>query len=78
MTNQSADSVTEISATTLQAAYVLVDTTNLPSVGPITFGDGYVFTSIISSLPPGRHCADLEITVASDGGMDDVQHQRAL
>ncbi len=49
VTNQSADSVTEISATTLQSEDVLVDTTNLPSVGPITFGDGYVFTV----SPPG-------------------------
>ena len=49
VTNQGADSVTEISATTLQAVDVLVDTTNLPSVGPITFGDGYVFTL----SPPG-------------------------
>jgi YVTN family beta-propeller protein len=49
VTNQSADSVTEISAATLQAVDVLVDTTNLPSVGPITFGDGYVFTV----SPPG-------------------------
>lgn len=49
VTNQNADSVTEISATTLQAVHVLVDTTNLPSIGPITFGDGYVFTL----SPPG-------------------------
>jgi len=49
VTNQGTDSVTEISATTLQAVKVLVDTTNLPSVGPITFGDGYVFTL----SPPG-------------------------
>jgi len=49
VTNQTADSVTEISASTLEPVYVLVDTNNLPSVGPITFGDGYVFTV----SPPG-------------------------
>ena len=49
VTNQGADSVTEISASTLHAVTVLLDTTNLPSVGPITFGDGYVFTV----SPPG-------------------------
>jgi YVTN family beta-propeller protein len=49
VTNQSADSVTEISATTLEAVKVLQDTTNLPNIGPITFGDGYVFTL----SPPG-------------------------
>ncbi len=76
VTNQSADSVTEISPTTLQALDVLVDTTNLPSVGPIIFGDEYVFTL----SPPGGSpmVSQIQITAVAHGGVDDVQHQRAL
>ena len=48
VTNQNSESVTEISATTLQELN-WVQSGNLPMVGPITFGDGYVFTV----SPPG-------------------------
>jgi hypothetical protein len=48
VTNQNDESVTEISASTVQQVNVLVSS-NLPWVGPITFGDGYVFTV----SPPG-------------------------
>jgi hypothetical protein len=48
VTNQSGGSVTEFSPTTLEEVNVLVSG-NLPMVGPITFGDGYVFTL----SPPG-------------------------
>jgi YVTN family beta-propeller protein len=48
VTNQNSESVTEISATTLQELN-WVQSDNLPMVGPITYGDGYVFTV----SPPG-------------------------
>jgi len=48
VTNQNDKSVTEISASTLQDVNVLASS-NLPWVGPITYGDGYVFTV----SPPG-------------------------
>jgi hypothetical protein len=48
VTNQSDESVTEFSATTLEEENVLVSG-NLPMVGPITYGDGYVF----AVSPPG-------------------------
>jgi len=48
VTNQGGDSVTELSPATLQAVTVLVSG-YLPMVGPVTFGDGYVFTL----SPPG-------------------------
>lgn len=48
VTNQSDESVTEISATTLEEENVLVSG-NLPMVGPILYGDGYVF----AVSPPG-------------------------
>jgi len=43
VTNYGASSVTEVSPTTLAELNVLVST-NLPMVGPIAFGAGYVFT----------------------------------
>jgi len=49
VTNGSGDSVTEIATKTNQAVRVVVDHTNLPTPGPITVGDGYVFTL----SPPG-------------------------
>jgi YVTN family beta-propeller protein len=48
VSNQGGESVTELSPTTLQELNVLVSG-NLPMVGPITYGDGYVFTV----SPPG-------------------------
>jgi len=48
VTNQSDESVTELSPSTLEPITVLVSG-NLPMVGPITYGDGYVFTV----SPPG-------------------------
>jgi hypothetical protein len=51
VTNQGDSSVTEISPTTLQAIDVLVSS-NLPMVGPITYGDGYVFTVSPPGLSP--------------------------
>ncbi len=50
VTNSTADSVTEISLSTGQPVRVIVDHTNLPTPGPITAGDGYVFTL----SPPGN------------------------
>jgi DNA-binding beta-propeller fold protein YncE len=49
VTNEAGDSVTEISTKTGTPVRVLVDHTNLPTPGPITVGDGYVFTV----SPPG-------------------------
>jgi YVTN family beta-propeller protein len=49
VTNTSGDSVTEISTRTDRPVRVVVDHTNLPTPGPITVGDGYVFTV----SPPG-------------------------
>jgi len=48
VTNQADESVTELSPVTLQALNVVVSG-NLPMVGPIAYGDGYVFTV----SPPG-------------------------
>jgi hypothetical protein len=50
VTNEAGDSVTEISTTTGAPLRVVVDHTNLPTPGPITVGDGYVFTV----SPPGN------------------------
>jgi YVTN family beta-propeller protein len=61
VTNQNADSVTELSASTLAALNVVVDTTNLPSVGPIIFGDEYIFTL----SPPGSSPMVSQVTVSS-------------
>ena len=49
VTNEAGDSVTEISIRTDAPVRVVVDHTNLPTPGPITVGDGYVFTL----SPPG-------------------------
>jgi hypothetical protein len=49
VTNTAGDSVSEISAATARPVRVVVDHTNLPNPGPITVGDGYVFTV----SPPG-------------------------
>ena len=49
VTNESGDSVTEVDTNTGQLVRVVVDHTNLPTPGPITVGDGYVFTV----SPPG-------------------------
>jgi hypothetical protein len=48
VTNQDDESVTELSPSTLEPLNVLVSW-NLPEVGPITYGDGYVF----AVSPPG-------------------------
>jgi DNA-binding beta-propeller fold protein YncE len=50
VTNEAGDSVTEISTKTSAPVRVVVDHTNLPTPGPITVGDGYVFTV----SPPGE------------------------
>jgi YVTN family beta-propeller protein len=49
VTNTAGDSVSEISSATARPVRVVVDHTNLPTPGPITVGDGYVFTL----SPPG-------------------------
>ena len=49
VTNRTSDSVTQLSASTGNLVRVIVDHTNLPTPGPITAGDGYVFTL----SPPG-------------------------
>jgi YVTN family beta-propeller protein len=49
VTNASGDSVSEIATRTGQPVRVVVDHTNIPTPGPITVGDGYVFTV----SPPG-------------------------
>jgi PQQ-like domain len=49
VTNTAGDSVTQISVVTGDVVRVIVDHTNLPTPGPITAGDGYVFTL----SPPG-------------------------
>ena len=49
VTNRTSDSVTQLSASTGNLIRVIVDHTNLPTPGPITAGDGYVFTL----SPPG-------------------------
>jgi hypothetical protein len=57
VTNQSDESVTEFSASTLAEENVLVSG-NLPMVGPITSGDGYIFTV----SPPGSSPMVSQIT----------------
>jgi hypothetical protein len=47
--NYGGDSVTEVATSTAKPVRVIVDHTNLPTPGPITAGDGYVFTV----SPPG-------------------------
>jgi DNA-binding beta-propeller fold protein YncE len=49
VTNEAGDSVTEVDTSTGQLVRVVVDHVNLPTPGPITVGDGYVFTV----SPPG-------------------------
>jgi YVTN family beta-propeller protein len=49
VTNAAGDSVSEIATRTGQPVRVVVDHTNIPTPGPITVGDGYVFTV----SPPG-------------------------
>jgi YVTN family beta-propeller protein len=49
VTNTAGDSVSEIASATARPVRVVVDHTNLPTPGPITVGDGYVFTV----SPPG-------------------------
>ena len=49
VTNATGDSVTQIAVGTGNVLRVIVDHTNLPTPGPITAGDGYVFTV----SPPG-------------------------
>jgi hypothetical protein len=49
VTNATANSVTEISIATGQPVRVIVDDANLPTPGPITAGDNYIFTL----SPPG-------------------------
>jgi YVTN family beta-propeller protein len=49
VTNEAGDSVTEVSTVSQRAVRVVVDHANLPTPGPITVGDGYVFTV----SPPG-------------------------
>jgi len=49
VTNEAGDSVTEVDTTTGTPVRVVIDHTNLPTPGPITFGDGYIFTV----SPPG-------------------------
>jgi hypothetical protein len=49
VTNATGDSVTQIAVATGDVRRVIVDHTNLPTPGPITAGDGYVFTL----SPPG-------------------------
>lgn len=60
VTNYAADSVTEISVDTDAVVRVIVDHWNLPTPGPITVGDGYVFTvsppgvsPMVSQIDPG-------------------------
>jgi len=57
VTNQGDESVTEFSPTTLDELTVLVSG-NLPMVGPITYGDGYVF----AVSPPGSSPMVSQIT----------------
>jgi len=57
VTNQADESVTEFSPTTLDELNVLVSG-NLPMVGPIAYGDGYVFTV----SPPGSSPMVSQIT----------------
>jgi hypothetical protein len=60
VTNGTSDSVTQLSASTGNLVRVIVDHTNLPTPGPITAGDGYVFTlsppgvsPMVSQIDPG-------------------------
>jgi YVTN family beta-propeller protein len=57
VTNQDGESVTEFSPTSLQALNVLVSS-NLPWVGPVIYGDGYVF----AISPPGSSPMVSQIT----------------
>jgi hypothetical protein len=63
VTNQRADSVTQIATETDRVVRVMTDHTNLPTPGPIAFGDGYVFTL----SPPGDSPMVSQIT--SDGAV---------
>jgi len=58
VTNQTGDSVTQIATGTDRVVRVIVDHTNLPTPGPIAFGDGYVFTL----SPPGNSPMVSQIT----------------
>jgi DNA-binding beta-propeller fold protein YncE len=58
VTNQAGDSVTEIATKTDKPVRVVVDHTNLPTPGPITVGDGYVFTL----SPPGSSPMVTQVT----------------
>lgn len=58
VTNQAGDSVTEIATQTDKPVRVVVDHTNLPTPGPITVGDGYVFTV----SPPGNSPMVTQVT----------------
>jgi YVTN family beta-propeller protein len=49
VTNRSGDSVTEIATSSDRPVRVVVDHANLPTPGPVTVGDGYVF----ALSPPG-------------------------
>jgi YVTN family beta-propeller protein len=60
VTNQAGDSVTELATSTGKLVRVVVDTTNLPTPGPIIYGDGYVFTV----SPPGDSPMVSQITPA--------------
>jgi hypothetical protein len=62
VTNRTGDSVTEIAVGTDRVVRVLVDRTNLPTPGPITAGDGYVFTL----SPPGNSPMVSQITPSGD------------
>jgi outer membrane protein assembly factor BamB len=59
--NYKGDSVTEVATATGTVVRVIVDHTNLPTPGPITSGDGYVFTvsppgtsPMVSQIEPGQ------------------------
>jgi hypothetical protein len=59
--NQGGDSVTEVATATGKPVRVVVDHTNLPTPGPVTVGDGYVFTvsppgnsPMVSQIAPGN------------------------
>ncbi len=58
VTNEAGDSVSEISVQSGAAVRVVVDHTNLPTPGPITVGDGYVFTL----SPPGNSPMVTQVT----------------
>ncbi|MGO8872953.1 MAG: PQQ-binding-like beta-propeller repeat protein [Acidimicrobiales bacterium] len=60
VTNTTGQSVTEISTKTGQATHVVVNT-NLAMPGPITYGDGYMFTA----SPPGSSPMISQITAST-------------